>query len=160
MRTIREGEHAVVIDERWSPPVVFITWFGASTERIVREYFAWNKAYVEEAIRTKTPRLMISDSIDATRPPPKVRALMAELSDQQPRAEGLVFVYLVLPNPLIRGVMTALQWVTRRPLPVEIVSTMEEALERGFADLERAGGRRPLKLDAKSYVRPQRPAAA
>jgi hypothetical protein len=159
MLTVREGDDAVVIDDRWMP-VVFVTWFGSTEEKIVREFFGWSRPFVEEAIRTKSPRLIISDSTDATRPPPKVRALMAELSDQQPRAEGLVFVYLVLPNPLIRGVMTAIQWVSHRRIPAQIVGSIDEALTRGLADLERAGGRRPTTLDAKSYARPQRPAAA
>ena len=89
-------------------------------------------------------------------PSPKARALMVELHEAQPTFEGLIFVYAVIPNALIRGAMTAMQWLSRKPMPTQAVPSVAEALRRGLADLERAGGRRPTSLD-REYARPARP---
>jgi len=156
MQTFRDGQSAILTDDRWAP-VYFVTWFGATSEKTATGYFAWNRQVIETAIRTKTPTVLISDATDAERPPPKVRALMAELSDAQPRAEGLVFSYVVLPNALIRGALTAMQWLTRKPWPIEMVASLPEAIERALAALDGAGARRPAGLDPRGYVRPKRP---
>lgn len=156
-KTFKDQDSAIVIDEGYAP-IYLVAWFGAPTEVTARAYFTWSTGIIEEAIRGSRNIVIIVDSEDAGRPTAKVRALMAELSEHMPRAEKLIAVFVALPNPLVRGAMTAMQWVTRKPWPMTVVSSLEEGLTRGLATLRAAGVGSPAGLDARTHLRLSRPA--
>jgi len=156
-KTFKDQDSAIVVDEGYAP-FYLAAWFGAPTEVTARAYFAWTTTIVEEAIRLNRNTVIVVDSEDAGRPSAKVRALMAELSEHVPRAEKLITVFVALPNPLVRGTLTAMQWVTRKPWPMVVVPSIEEDITRGLAALRAAGVTPPVGLDATTHKRLSRTA--
>jgi hypothetical protein len=52
----------------------------------------------------------------------------------------------VTPSPLLRGILTAVFWITAPPKPSTFVATLEEAMLRGIRMLEAEGARLPPRL--------------
>jgi hypothetical protein len=156
METFTDGEASLIVDD--SHGALYIaTWFGAPNDRVVTRYFDWFDRTVGRHLRDKAPFVLITDALDTARPTPSARKLIAERTDAMPAFGELnVGNYLVLSNPLVRGAITAMQWISRKPWTSVMVGTLQEALARGLGDLARAGARRP-SLDAERYQRPKRP---
>jgi len=151
-RTISDQEGAIVIDERHAP-VYIAAWFGAASEATARAYFAWTTEIIEGALRSRRACAIVVDSEDAGRPSAKVRALMAELSDQVPRAEDLLRVYVALPNPLVRGALTAMQWLSRKPWPMVVVPSIGDGITKSIEWIRANGGGVPSSLVAQTHKR-------
>jgi hypothetical protein len=145
---------SIVCDEtHW--PVVIITWIGRADADSVRKFFAWNRSVLPRADKAGG-YVMITDASAAARPDADVRRLVAELNDElPPEARDLsIGNYVVITNPLIRGAMTAMQWVSRSEWQAIQVSSMHEAIRRSFIELDKAGKLRPRSLDPDRYVPP------
>jgi len=156
--TFQDGEAAVVADDRHAP-IYMSTWYGAATEQVVVDFFAYNRRVIDDNMRAQRPFVIITDATDAARPAPKVRSLITEETDGSPDPGALmVGNYLVLSNALVRGAFTAMQWLSRRRWPTIVVATPAEALRRALVDLARAGARAP-SVDPAAYVRPSLPKA-
>ena len=118
----------------------------------VREFFRWNEEVIERG-RKEQGYLMITDADRAARPPPEVRRLVAQLTDEIPddAKELSMGGYLVITSALVRGAVTALQWMTREKWITTQVGSMADAIHRAFIDLDKAGHRRPRGLDPNAY---------
>jgi hypothetical protein len=152
-----DGEASLVVDD--SRGALYVaTWFGAPSDRLVSSYFDWFEGAVGKHLRSKSPFVLITDALDSARPTPGARKLIAERTDALPSFGDVnVGNYVVLSNPLIRGALTAMQWISSKPWTSVMVGSMKEALGRALGDLERAGAQRPA-LDPDRYQRPKRPA--
>jgi hypothetical protein len=156
MKSIVDGEASIVFDESWEP-VYIATWFGSATEKMIRFYFDWVGGIVTWRLRANEPFVIVTDGIDAARPSPAVRRLVTELTDALPEFERVdAGSYLVHSSALVRGAVTAMQWVSKRRYKAQPVSSCAEALRRGYGDLERASVRPPARTP-ESYLRPPRP---
>lgn len=148
-----EARCKIIIDERFAPLYVAF-WIGLPSETPIRAYFAWASRRIVEARATGRHIAIVCDTSEGERPPPKVRALMAELSDGAPRAEDLVAVYTAIPSALVRGALTAMQWLARKSWPMQMVPSLGEGFERARQSLEASGVTLPSAFDAVRYRRP------
>ncbi len=114
------------------------------TEESVREmaalyepYFARGEPY---ATLTLQPR-------NAKTPGAKERKLIVDWVTSPRVAEATkrlcVASATVLPNPIARGVLTAMLWVWSPPVPIRPVATVEEGLDHCFGSIARAGLKLP-----------------
>jgi hypothetical protein len=148
-----EGRCTIIIDERFGPLYVAF-WIGVPSELPVRAYFEWNSRRIGEARASGRPIAIVCDASAGDRPPPNMRKLMAELSDAVPRAEELVSVYVSLPNPFVRGALTAMQWLSRKPWPMQFVPSLTEGFERAQKTLAGKGVALSRDFDPARYRRP------
>lgn len=146
-----DGESVIAIDERYAP-VYLAAWYGAPTERTAREYFGWTTRVVEEGIRLRRKTVIVVDSEHAGRPNANVRSLMAELSEAVPRSSEYLTVFVALPNPLVRGALTAMQWLTRKVWPYTAVASRTEAITRALDTLRAAGVPAPVGLSPSTAL--------
>jgi hypothetical protein len=155
MKQFHEGDTTLVIDDSHGD-LYITTIYGAPTELVMRGYFDWYRPFFEERQRARRPFAHVTDALDADRPPPKVRAMVAELTDTLPQDKAVNPAnYLVIGSALVRGAITAIQWLSQRPWSSVVVGTMEEALRRSVADLKAAGVAAP-PIDIARYQRPPR----
>ena len=145
-----EGDCGIVVDDRHFP-VVVSTWYGDPTEAIVRRYFDWLSGIIERSRSESVPYVLITDATYAKRPQPSVRQVVAELTDAMPpyTAEINIGNYVVVESALIRGALTAMQWISRQTWTSVTVPSCEDA------DLARAGQPAPAGLHPDTYTRPQ-----
>lgn len=136
-------------------PVVIVTWVGDNDEGAIRAFFEWNDEVVVRA-RERGGYLMISDADGAEGPPVMMRRLVAELTDAiAPDAKELSLGnYIVLSSALLRGALTAMQWISRDKWATKQVGSMQEAISLAFVDIDIGGKSRPRTLDPDSYERP------
>ena len=134
-------------------PIVIATWVGDADIESVREFFRWNGEVIERA-RAEGGYLMITDADRASRPAPDVRRVVAQLTNDMPEdAKSLSHGnYLVLSSALVRGAITAMQWMSREKWTTVQVGSIPEAISRAFVDLDKAGLRRPVSLDPNQYT--------
>ena len=158
--SFREGEHAFVADAR-DYPLLVVRWFGESTETSVRRYFRWLDAMYERARAEGIQLVSINDSRLATRPPPTVRKVTAELIDASTLAtdDDALPTLLVLDNALIRGAVTAMKWLSLAKWNVETVANMPDAISRAFELLDSVDVPPPAGVDPTAYRDLQMPAA-
>jgi hypothetical protein len=148
-----EARCKIIIDERFAPLYVAF-WMGVPSETPIRAYFEWSARRIVEARAGGRHIAIVCDAAEGERPPPKLRALMAELSDATPRAEDLVAVYVSIPSALVRGALTAMQWLSRKPWPMQMVPSLTEGFERARRTLAANGVALPAEFDPARYRRP------
>ncbi len=155
---VRSGDCAFVADARYFP-VLVITWWGAADEALVRRYFQWNDTMLARAEAEDTKVAFVSDNRASKRPPATVRALTAELSDRS--GEGLsrrsLATMVVLDSALVRGALTAIQWLSSRPWNLTMVGGVEQALHRALELLDGEDIPVPVGLDPARYASPPMP---
>jgi hypothetical protein len=112
----------------------------------------------ERAVAERTYYLTIADGRQANRPPATVRKLLAELSQDMSEEGHARFVasILVLESALVRGALTAIQWMSRRALRMESAASMPAAIARARTLLMRAGAPFPSSL-GRDYPTPPMP---
>jgi hypothetical protein len=148
--------NAVVVDDSLYPFAI-ATWFGQPDEELINFYFDWQE---QRLIRARDEGIQVATIIDATdgdRPPSTVRHVLAErskviLGEFDPY---IVYSWVVLTNALVRGVITAIKWMT--PMRTIAAASMKEALVEGARALEKAGIEPPVGFDPDAYERPPRP---
>jgi hypothetical protein len=111
-------------DRLW--PKVRVTWpsQAVTDEEFVRAldqisgYTARAQAYV-----------IVHDARQTVRPSPKQRALAAERQkrDAEASRRWLKGAAIVVPSPILAGVVTAINWVFPSPYPQKICSRIEDA---------------------------------
>ncbi|MDB4965256.1 MAG: hypothetical protein JWN44_945 [Myxococcales bacterium] len=121
-------------DSQW--PRVMITWPG---EQLSDEDFAVGIAKISAYSHRRQPYVIVHDGRRAVRPTPKQRAMAAE---QQKRDADVAHRWLrgaalVVANPLLVGVVTAINWLFPPPYPQKIFWKMPEA--EAWADAQLRG---------------------
>jgi hypothetical protein len=155
-----DGDAAIVIDER-SWPIITGTWFGATTETLVTQYFAHSAAQLARA-GVGQRRIVILTDTYATKPPSaKVRQRIGELSRTQVEASRprVLANYTVIESALIRGVVTALSWIDPSMADTKNVPSFEAGLAGALAELKAAGIPVPARLPTRQ-ADPRRTARA
>ena len=119
-------------------PLVVITWFGEMNEATYRQFHDWMCSVVERAQAEGTKVAMVNDARNARRPPPTVRKYIAELTDSMVGEFEAYSVdnFIVIDNALVRGALTAMQWLSNARWGVRPVPSLAEALERALRLLE------------------------
>ncbi|MFO0613891.1 MAG: hypothetical protein U0414_14970 [Polyangiaceae bacterium] len=154
---VEDGASVAILDARaW--PIVVATWFDEPTEALVRRYFEAHAVLLERARSLNEPFILVTDTFATKQPSAKARKLIADLTLAQPdyTARLTVGSIIVIESAILRGVVTALQWILPRIGDSEIVSNIAVALERALALLDRRGIARPSGFSSRSYQRPTR----
>jgi hypothetical protein len=142
MQEFSEGESTIVVDDHLAP-IYFAAWIGVPTETIARSYCNWSTKVIQRAVRTQRACVVIIDSASAARPSAAVRAAIAEMTERTPR----VAVYVSAPHALVRGAITAMQWISRKPWPMTMVSSVEDGAKKALVFLRNAGVTPPEGFD-------------
>lgn len=129
----------VVSDAHW--PVVIATWFGRPTEALVEKYFADHRRHLDRARSAGERLVLITDTFATERPHPVARKRIVELTEAQGELANALTLksFIVIENPVIRGVVTALAWVYPKLGASENVGSLSQAVEGAAAALRSLG---------------------
>jgi hypothetical protein len=154
----RDGDGAVIGDIRHFP-VLIVTWFGEPTEHLVRRYFGWSDDVARHAIARGQRYVIISDNSRARRPPPTVRKIVSKLIDDGPAAatDCVIETFVVFESALVRGAVTAMQWLSMKDWNLRTAATVQLAVEGALKAVDDYGLPRPARLSAATYVAPEPP---
>lgn len=152
-----DGGSSVVLDARYWP-VVFATWFDEPTEALVKRYFDAHAVLLERGRVNREPIVLVTDTFATKQPSAKARKLIADLTNAQPAYAATITVgsIIVIESAILRGVVTALQWILPRMAESVNVGSVGAAIERAFAILDQNGIQRPGSLSTSTYRRPSR----
>jgi hypothetical protein len=156
--TARDGDASVVGDIRHFP-ILIATWFGEPTEHLVRAYFAWSDEVAREAFERGQRYVIISDNAHAERPSPTIRKLISALIDAGPAAETdrVITSFVVFESALVRGAVTAMQWLSRKDWNLTTSATVQLAVAGALSVLKQYRMPIPARLSASTYVTPEAP---
>jgi hypothetical protein len=156
-----DGECSEVVDNTYWP-ILIATWFGRPSEALVEKYFGEHDRHVQRARNANEKIIVITDTFATERPNPVARKRIVELTEAQGDAARAVTLrsYIVIENPVIRGVVTALGWVYPKFADSENVGSLAQALELGVEALRSLGIPAPVGLVPARHTRPARPTAA
>ncbi len=151
--TFRSSDGTISADDR-SFPVVVCTLEGELDPRLVDDLFDWIDRLVREASARGARYVMVFDAATVHRPSPAVRGRISKRVDALPPVwlELNISALMIIENPLVRGALTALSWITRAKLSVTYVASIPAAFAHARKDLARAGIQAPDSLDG--YQRP------
>jgi hypothetical protein len=136
-----EGNAGFVVDDS-QPPIYIASWFGEVPASIVKQFFDWQAGIYAAAKAAKKAVAIVVDVTYASRPGPKARAEMVELvdaADHEMYQSGFITNYVCIGNPLVRGAMTAMQWLSRKPWPMNMVSSVQDGIEKSIVFLRQRG---------------------
>ncbi len=156
--TARDGASGVIGDIR-AFPVQITTFFGQSTEALMRHYFAWSYEVTAMAKARDARFVLISDNSKAVRPEPTLRRVIAELIDAGPpeAATLIAATYVVYESALVRGAVTAIQWLSNRNWNLTTVPSVQHGITAALATLTAEGIALPVGLSAETYRTPTIP---
>lgn len=147
------------MDDRYSPlllthfrgelDIPMGEWFEATAHRFVRREAARGRKVVH-----------INDASGTTRTSPEMRKFWADATKRAPAVvvENTLANVLVLTNPMMRGVITAVGWLNPEVAALKVYSSRDQAIEGSLKLLEAAGTQVTLPLGG--YVLPVPPAKA
>ncbi len=159
--TAVDGDSSVIVDDAlW--PIMIATWFGRPTEALVDRFFEFHAQLLDRARVEGTRIVMITDTFATERPSPMARKRIVDRTEAQAADVRQLTVdsFIVIENPVIRGVVTALAWVYPKMAESKNVGSLAIALEGSVESLRRAGIATPKHLVPSAYRRPVRPRAA
>ncbi len=152
MESKQFGNCGVAWDDRYAP-IYIMRWTGPTSLAAAE----WGLDHVTAAAAAENRRagrgITISDATYVERPTPEVRKYLATRADAITReSKGVLFSsYLVIANPLVRGVSIAVGWLSENARGVKHVGTIEEAIAGALRDLDAARIPRPPGLDPRTY---------
>lgn len=157
---VRDGNSAFVGDARYFP-LVIVTWFGEMTEPVARRYFTWQDPILARAIAEETKFAFVVDTTRCARPTPKMRKLVVELSNAGPDAGAYALpTYTAIESALVRGALTAMQWVVSVDWRIVTIPTARQGLQKAIAALRAEGVKVPAGIDPETYRSPEMPASS
>lgn len=153
---IFDNEGALAVDHR-SHPVFITTWHGAASVKLVDRYFRWSDAMVAAAMAAEQRLIQITDLSQARCPRGIVQKRMFEHARTDPASEVTLVSFVVLDDPRLRGLITALRWASRarRAPEIVIVDSMTEAIEQSLVRLRSERIPAPPGLDPIRYRAPR-----
>jgi hypothetical protein len=142
-------------------PLILSCWRGKLSVEVVAEFFEFTNRVGQAALDSMTRLAYVNHVDDAERPSSEVRRAITELTvalQRAGRGAPTVGSWQVIRNPVIRGVMTTLQWVSR-DIDRRMASSWEDGITRAIAALELAGQPMPpgSSIDPASYQFPHAP---
>jgi|LNFM01.1.fsa_nt_gb hypothetical protein len=161
METIYDGDGDVVVCEDRHYPILVNTYYGAATQRSVRQYFRWLHTQAERGLKDGLALAFVSDGGLAGVPDADTRRLIAELAtDLNAKIPPQLrwYTVIVVESRVVRGVLNTLNWL-QGDLQMDYVSSRADAFARAREHLLKRGIALPSTVDSLTTTRPQRPAA-
>ena len=148
----------VIVDETHYPALLS-KFHGTVTVELMRFYFAWSMRMHERAETDETQIIQIVDALSAEVAPAHVRREVARLSDEHTvRFKPLMLTsFVCLSSPLVRGTMSAINWLSRERMNITAVKTLPTAIVKTLRAFEEAGIAPPQHLSPMTYEFPLGP---
>jgi hypothetical protein len=130
----------LVLDDRYAPLLVS-TFVGRADLASTKWYGEVYTASVRRQASKGRKVISINDATRAERPTPDARKGWAEMADRSPAdvQDAVLASYVVLDNPLLRGAVTAIGWMTDKVRGLESFKTVDQAIEAAVARLAKEG---------------------
>lgn len=146
------GGGSFSLDSRYLP-LIICTWTGAPTLEIMNFFFERRKAHFDRALAAGTKIIQISDLSNMATPPATTRQYIGEQGKILDVHDGFLSYVVVVPNAVIRGVITAMKWIAGDDVkPVEFSPSIEDAFKRAAKAFESAG----IPFTTTVYTPPQK----
>jgi hypothetical protein len=148
MLHIKEGNKgSVVIDNRYGPLIV-ASFFGEIDLPLGQWYENRHGRVVLGHAREGRLAYSISDATRSTNPNAEMRRFWADLSDRHAELlqDKTLANAVVVSNPLMRGALTAVGWLSPRLAALQFFSNIDAAVAAGTAALAAAGISAPTPL--------------
>ncbi|MBL4685753.1 MAG: hypothetical protein JKY37_14255 [Nannocystaceae bacterium] len=149
------SEGSILLDEQHFP-MILQRWEGAVTVDVVRGHFEHSIALLERARRENVAVSVVLDASDAARPTSIVRKFIADHADEIAAQwpELLRPTRVVIQSAPLRGVITALGWLSRGALQLASYPSRVSAIRAAIAHLESVGSATPEPFDPSTYEFP------
>ena len=142
----------ISFDHRYFP-ILFAKPHKGWAEDAVRYYFEeWRPPLAEYAAARGMQIVIIFDMQSSEVPPATVRKKAGEFTASDSVTAGLLKSIVVVDNPMLRGVMTAIMWLAGE-VPISFVRKLPEAIRSAIKELESRDIQAP-DLDPDSYKFP------
>jgi hypothetical protein len=116
----------LTIDTTYAP-IIKVWWFGVVSPELIDSFWAFR----DEVLIDRMPCVILihhiedADPVEATS-----RKYLAEKGKNDPRVQrGEFLSIIVVVSAILRGVMTAVQWMAGDKFPLEFVPNMEQAFK-------------------------------
>lgn len=148
-----DGGSTLIIDNRYFPLTIY-TWFGAGSIPLVDEYFKRRWENDARARKENTKVILVTDLAHVSPPPATFRKAMGERAKETDVSDALHCYITSVPNALMRGVITAMQWIGGEQMKRNTnVANMAQALHLAINEYEKLGID-PPQLNVAEYVSP------
>ena len=151
-----DGTAAVVIDQRHLPSLMFVSWHGQATEKVVRGYFGWMNQFHRD-LGDRQRYVMVVDLMDNQPVSASARKMIAQVYAENFGEEDQRFslgMILVVQNPLLRGAMTAVGWLIKHDLKLHFAGSNKEAIADALTLFQQGGVSSPIGLSPDTFERP------
>jgi hypothetical protein len=146
----------VALDSR-PHPVMIASWHGAASVELVDQFYRWTDTCAAAAMAAEQQLIRIADLTRARPPAAHVTKRALEHARNDLAAEVTLALYVVVDDPILRRIITAMRWSSggRRDPDIAVVPSMTAAIE---LTLERLRAERiplPAGLDPVGYQPPR-----
>ena len=133
-------------------PIIICELDGTFTEGIVEYFFVqWREPMTDYAESRGERVVVIMQASNSGPPPATVRRAAGEHAAKDASTKGLLCTNIVVSNPLLRGVMTAIVWVAGQDnTNVKYFGKLDQAIVSSIKSLE-AAGFTPPNIDPAAY---------
>jgi hypothetical protein len=155
---LKDDLYETVLDARFFPLLVTRN-RGEMTIPTFDKLMEWRNGWVAYAAKQGTKVYLIAYTTELRPPSALVRKHVAESISRDSENPGMLGTGTVVPNALLRGVMTAIIWVAggkEKSGMGESSSNMPDAIRLAFAAFDQAKLPRP-KVDPDTYDLPEFP---
>lgn len=136
----RQHEVALeLVDDHF--PLVLVRWAGHVQPQHVLRMIRFVDAQVENAVAEQVRLVQICDAREAAVPSTLVRDMLIDWLVDRPRRDGALAMrsFVVVSDPMMRGVVASLRWATGRGDGLQVVSTLEQAIEGARRSFQEVG---------------------
>lgn len=150
VKVIQRGDMFVGVDDSHLPLLVS-TFRGSLDLDAVRWHDQETTRVIDACLTSGRRALQIVDARDVNVPSAQLRKYWADRIAQSVRTlDSMLGVFVVIDRPILRGVLTAINWICHEARRVEYFSTLDDAVNLvniRFA----AAGYQPVTIDTASY---------
>jgi hypothetical protein len=156
---LTDSHASVVMDYRYLPAVAIAIWSGTISSKLIGD-FCGELARLHEALGASQKYAIVMLATESCELPVAARFEAALQNDitRDSHKRNQVGSYLVVDNPLMRGAVIAIGWMSKTGLRSVLVNDLPQAFEEARKALQGAGVPWPVALHAANYIPPALPA--
>jgi hypothetical protein len=148
-----DGQCEIIWDHRYLPILIGHV-VGEANMSSVDFFFSVRDAALMAAAKEGQKIVVVSDMTRYAMPPATIRKALGERAKNDPNMGSILGYVNVVPNALLRGMVTAIQWLVGDGLrPVKVVGSLPDGIKASIQMLANAG----IDLDANSFLKRYEP---
>lgn len=157
---LTDSHASVVMDYRYLPAVAIAIWSGTISSRLISAFYG-ELGRLHEVLGVSQKYAIVMLATETCELPIAARFEAALLNDITREGHGQYQVgsYFVVDNPLMRGAVVAIGWLSKTGPRSVLVHDLQQAFEEARKALQAAGVAWPIALNATNYIPPALPAA-